>query len=143
MLSADAENGLANPAAVSEGVVRIRSAHDVARTVERLVGLFARHGLRVFAHLDFAADAAAVGLALRPEQLVIFGNPKSGTPLLEASPSVGLDLPLKALVFEDADGATWLAYNDPGYILGRHAVPLQLANNIEGATALMVQAASP
>jgi uncharacterized protein (DUF302 family) len=122
--------------------VRIRSAHDVAATVERLVALLAEHGLRVFARIDFAADAAAVGLALAPEQLVIFGNPKSGTPLIAASPTVGLDLPLKALVWEDADGATWIAHNDSAYIIARHAVPDALEKNIVGAAALIAAAAA-
>jgi uncharacterized protein (DUF302 family) len=130
------------PAATANGVVRIRSAHDVARTVERLVALLAARGLRVFARIDFAADAVAAGLTLRPEQLVIFGNPKSGTPLLAAAPAVGLDLPLKALVFEDADGVAWLAYDDAGYIIDRHGVPVELTKNIEGAAALMIEAAT-
>ena len=133
---------MAIPDAASNSVVRVRSAHDVAVTVERLVVLFAQHGLRVFARIDFAADAAAVGLALRPEQLVIFGNPKSGTPLLAASPTSGLDLPLKALVWEDADGATWIAHNDPAYIVSRHAVPDALERNIAGAAALIAEAAA-
>lgn len=133
---------MAIPDADSNSVVRIRSAHDVARTVERLVALLAARGLRVFADIDFARDAGAAGLTLRPERLVIFGNPKSGTPLLAAAPTVGLDLPLKALVWEDADGATWLAYNDPAYIVRRHAVPDELERNIQGAAALLAEAAS-
>jgi uncharacterized protein (DUF302 family) len=133
---------LAIPDADSNSVVRIRCAHDVARTVERLVALLDARGLRVFADIDFARDAAAAGLALRPERLVIFGNPKSGTPLLAAAPTVGLDLPLKALVFEDAAGATWLAYNDAAYVVRRHAVPEELEKNIHGAAALLAEAAS-
>lgn len=121
--------------------MRLLSEHDVARTVERLVALLTQHGLRVFAQIDFARDAEAAGLTLRPEQLVIFGNPKSGTPLLAASPTVGLDLPLKALVWEDTDGKTWIAYNDPAYIVSRHAVPDDLEKNLHGAAALMAEAA--
>lgn len=132
---------MAIPDETLHGVVRIRSAHDVARTTERLVALIERHGLRVFAQIDFARDAAAAGLALRAERLVIFGNPKGGTPLLAAAPSVGLDLPLKALIWEDADGATWLAHNDSAYIVQRHAVPAELSKNIEGAAALIAEAA--
>lgn len=134
---------MAIPDADSSSIVRIRAAHDVAQTVERLVALLAGQGIRVFARIDFAADAAAAGLALRPEQLVIFGNPKAGTPLLAASPTVGLDLPLKALVFEDAAGATWIAWNDPAYVVGRHAVPAALAANLHGASALIARAAAP
>ena len=133
---------MAIPDAGTNSVVRIRSAHDVAATVDRLVALFAQHGLRVFARIDFAADAAAAELALRPEQLLIFGNPKSGTPLLAASPTSGLDLPLKALVWEDADGATWIAHNDPAYIVSRHALPDALERNIAGAAALIAEAAA-
>ena len=124
------------------GVVRMRSRYGVAETVERLVMLLGQHGLRLFARIDFSADAIAAGLTLRPEQIVIFGNPKSGTPLLASSPTVGLDLPLKALIWEDADGATWLAYNDPRYIVTRHGVTPELVRNIEGAAALMIQAAT-
>jgi len=133
---------LAIPDVDSNSVVRIRSAHDVARTVERLLALLAAHGLRVFADIDFARDAAAAGLTLRPERLVVFGSPKSGTPLLAAAPTVGLDLPLKALVWEDGDGVTWLAYNDPAYIVRRHAVPDDLVKNIHGAAALVAEAAA-
>jgi len=133
---------LAIPDVDSNSVVRIRSAHDVARTVERLLALLAAHGLRVFADIDFARDAAAAGLTLRPERLVVFGSPKSGTPLLAAAPTVGLDLPLKALVWEDGDGVIWLAYNDPAYIVRRHAVPDDLVKNIHGAAALVAEAAA-
>jgi len=133
---------LAIPDVDSNSVVRMRSAHDVARTVERLHALLAAHGLRVFADIDFARDAAAAGLTLRPERLVVFGSPKSGTPLLAAAPTVGLYLPLKALVWEDADGVTWIAHNDPAYIVRRHAVPDDLVKNIHGAAALVAEAAA-
>lgn len=133
---------MAIPDVDSNSVVRMRSAHAVARTVERLLALLAAHGLRVFADIDFARDAAASGLTLRPERLVVFGSPKSGTPLLAAAPTVGLDLPLKALVWEDGDGVTWLAYNDPAYIVRRHAVPDDLVKNIHGAAALVAEAAA-
>lgn len=125
----------------SKHFVSIRSAHSVTDTVEKLERLVKEHGLTVFARIDFSADAERAGLALRPERLLIFGNPKGGTALLQASPTVGLDLPLKALVWEEADGTTWLAYNTTDYILDRHAVPGALAPNIEGAIALIRQAA--
>ena len=133
---------MAIPDAGSNGVVRIRSSHDMDATVARLVALFTERGIRLFARIDFAADAAAAGLALRPEQLLIFGNPKAGTPLLAAAPTVGLDLPLKALVWEDADGVTWIAHDDPAYIIRRHAVPDSLEKNIAGAAALIAEAAA-
>ena len=79
-------------------------------------------GMTVFAHIDHAAGAAAVGLALRPTELLIFGNAKAGTPLMQANQTIGIDLPLKALVWQDDQGATWLSYNDPAYLAQRHSV---------------------
>ena len=123
------------------GVVQIRATHTVVETVERLSDLIREHGLVVFARIDFCADARAAGLTMRPEQLLIFGNPKGGTPLLLAAATSGLDLPLKVLIWEDPAGATWLAYNSTDYILRRHGVPPELAKNIQGATALIADAA--
>ena len=91
------------------GIVDVRSHHSVAETVDRLEALAKRAGLTVFARIDFSADAVKSGLSLRPMQQLVFGNPKAGTPLLVASPRAGLDLPLKALVWEDGDGAVWIA----------------------------------
>src|SRR5215831_11490190 len=109
--------------AEEHGVVRIDSRHSVAHTAERLEALLKERGIQVFAHLDFTADAARAGLTMRPEQLLIFGNPKAGTPLMQAEPSVGLDLPLKALIWEDAEGHVTIAYNDPQYVLRRFGLP--------------------
>src|SRR5438477_2745612 len=102
------------------GMVVLAAAHSVAETVSRLRTLLEQMSIVIFAHIDFGADAARAGLALRPEQLLIFGNPKGGTPLMVQKPTVGLDLPLKALVWEDDAGKAWLAYNDPQYIVQRH-----------------------
>ena len=107
------------------GIVRIDSHHAVAQTVERLEALLKERGIQIFAHFDFTADAARTDLTMRPEQLLIFGSPKAGTPLMQAQPTVGLDLPLKALIWEDADGHVTIAYNDPQYVLRRHAVCLR------------------
>jgi len=85
------------------GIVRIASQHSVAATVERLEAALRERAILIFARIDFSGDAGRAGLTMRPEQLLIFGNPKGGTPLMQAAPSVGLDLPLKALVWEDAD----------------------------------------
>jgi uncharacterized protein (DUF302 family) len=104
------------------GVIRLPSAYGVAETLDRLERLVTEHGLTVFARLDFSADAARNGLKMRAEQLLIFGNPKAGTGLMQADPVAGIDLPLKALAFEDAEGQTWLAYNAPDYVLKRHAL---------------------
>jgi uncharacterized protein (DUF302 family) len=111
------------------GVVRIASRYSVPETLDRLEGLLKERAVLVFARIDFSADAARAGLTMRPEQLLIFGNPKAGTPLMMAEPTTGLDLPLKALVWEDTGGKTWIGYNDPAYIVQRHGLdPAQSAN---------------
>jgi uncharacterized protein (DUF302 family) len=130
------------PEATSErGFVVIPSHHSVAETVDHLESLLKERGVIVFARIDFSADAARAGLAMRPEQLLIFGNPKGGTPLLIASPSAGLDLPLKAAVWEDAAGKTWLAYNDPQYVVGRHGLASALSANLAAVVPLIERAA--
>ncbi len=123
------------------GVVRIACRHSVADTVERLEGLLKERAILVFSRIDFSGDAAKAGLTMRPEQLLIFGNPKAGTPLMAAEPTVGLDLPLKALVWEDAGGKTWIAYNDPGYIVQRHGLNPALAANLAAVVPLLEHAA--
>ena len=125
------------------GIIRLRSAHTVAATIERLEALLKARGVMVFARIDFSGDAARAGLTLRPQQLLLFGNPKAGTPLMVAVPAVGLDLPLKALVWEDASGAVTVAYNDPAYVLRRHGVPDTLLANLAAASALIEAAARP
>jgi uncharacterized protein (DUF302 family) len=95
----------------------------------------------VFAHIDFSGDAAKVGLRMRPTQLLIFGNPKSGTPLMVASPSIALDLPLKALAWEDVQGKVWLSYNAPEYLKERHGLRDDLLKNISGVGPLIESAA--
>jgi uncharacterized protein (DUF302 family) len=123
------------------GIVRISSHHSVADTAARLASALKERGILLFAHLDFSADAARAGLTMRPEQLLIFGNPKAGTPLMQAQPTAGLDLPLKALIWEDANGRVTIAYNDPQYVLGRHGLPQSLSANIAGVIPLMQHAA--
>ena len=91
------------------GIVHVPSKYSVPDTLRRLNALVKSRGLTVFAHIDFGGDAAKVGLRMRATQLLIFGNPKSGTPVMVASPSIALDLPLKALAWEDADGKVWLS----------------------------------
>ncbi|MGD0493159.1 MAG: DUF302 domain-containing protein [Steroidobacteraceae bacterium] len=122
------------------GVIVLASYHPVDRTVDRLESLLQEKGVLIFARIDFSGDAARAGLAMRPEQLLIFGNPKSGTPLMQAMPTVGLDLPLKALVWEDSEGKTWLAYNDPKYIVQRHAVASSLSVNLAAVIPLLERA---
>lgn len=123
------------------GYEQIASNHSVAETVERLESALEERGITVFARLDFAADAAKVGLTMRPERLLVFGNPKAGTPLMQAVPAAGLDLPLKVLVWEDDLGKTWVAYNRPEYIIARHGLPAALTANLAGVIPLIEGAA--
>ena len=122
------------------GVVVLASYYPVAGTLDRLESLLKEKGVLVFARIDFSGDAGRAGLHMRPEQLLIFGNPKGGTPLMQAVPTVGLDLPFKALVWEDAEGKTWLGYNDPKYIIQRHAVESNLSANLAAVIPLIERA---
>ena len=124
----------------ANGLVRIESRHSTQITAQRLEALLNNAGVRIFARIDFSADAKAAGLEMRPEILLLFGNPKAGTPLMIEQPSVGIDLPLKALLWEEADGRSWLAYNDPSYIVQRHAVRMALAANLAAAVPLLERA---
>jgi uncharacterized protein (DUF302 family) len=98
------------------------SAHNVLETVERLKVLLARKGIELFAHIDHAAAARKVGLSLRPTQVLILGNPKAGTPLMQSRQTIGLDLPLRTLVWEDEAGKVWLTYRRPGLMAQRHHI---------------------
>jgi uncharacterized protein (DUF302 family) len=109
-------------AMAAEGLITIRSAFGPEETMSRLEAEVRAKGLTVFAHVDHAAGAAAVGLPLRPTDLLIFGNAKGGTPLMQAQQTIGIDLPLKALVWQDASGVTWLSYNDPYFLAQRHGL---------------------
>ena len=119
-----------SPGSVPPGMVRLPVADSVAAAVARLEAALSARELRVFARIDFAADAAAAGLAMPPAQLVVFGQPRGGTPLMVEAPTVALDLPLKILVYEDARGAVWVGYNTPEYLGERHNVPSGLLANI-------------
>ncbi len=102
------------------GLVTVKSAHGVKDTIDRLAADVTAKGMRVFARIDHAQGANEVGLALRPTELLIFGSAKGGTPLMQSQQTIGIDLPLKALAFEDAQGAVWLCYNDPAWLAARH-----------------------
>jgi uncharacterized protein (DUF302 family) len=106
----------------ARGVSRIKSKHSVANTADRLIGLLNSKGVKTFARIDQRAEANLVGLALRPTELIIFGDPKTGTPLMDAYPSLALDLPLKALIYEDTTGDVWLCFNSPEYLAERHGL---------------------
>ena len=105
-----------------EGLTSIRSEFGPKETMDRLQAEVRAHGMTVFARIDHAAGAAEVGLTLAPTELIIFGNARGGTPLMQSVQTVGIDLPLKALVWEDASGTTWLSYNEPSWIAQRHGV---------------------
>jgi uncharacterized protein (DUF302 family) len=105
-----------------DGLTTIRSSHGPKDTMNRLEAAVKAKGLTVFARIDHAAGAAEVGLPLRPTELLIFGNAKGGTPLMQSAQTIGIDLPLKALVWQDASGNTWLSYNDPGWLAKRHGL---------------------
>ena len=105
-----------------EGLTSIQSRFGPKETMDRLEAEIRAQGMTVFARIDHAAGAAEVGLTLRPTELIIFGNARGGTPLMQSVQTVGIDLPLKALVWEDASGKTWLSYNEPSWIAQRHSV---------------------
>jgi uncharacterized protein (DUF302 family) len=107
---------------VAEGLITIRSPYGPAETMNRFEAEVRAKGMTVFAHIDHAAGGAAVGMPLQPTDLLIFGNAKGGTPLMQQVQTIGIDLPLKALVWQDASGATWLSYNDPGWAAHRHGL---------------------
>jgi uncharacterized protein (DUF302 family) len=113
---------LATLAAAAPGLITLKSAHSVGETANHLESLLKEKGMTVFAHIDHAESAKKVGETLRPTALLIFGNPKVGTALMQCGQSVGIDLPLKTLVWEDATGQVWLAYNDPKYLPERHGL---------------------
>jgi uncharacterized protein (DUF302 family) len=118
--------------AAKNGIVNKPSNHSVEQTVESLTNLLKSKGVAVFALIDHSGEAEKVGLKMRPTKLVIFGNPKAGTPLMLASPSSAIDLPLKILVWEDGQGKVWLSYNSPEYLRERHGLPQELVQNIAG-----------
>jgi uncharacterized protein (DUF302 family) len=108
------------PAAAADGLVEIRSAHSVKDTLDRLEAAAKGRGLNIFLRVNHAAGAQKIGKSLRPTELLVFGNPQGGTPLMECSQTAGIDLPLKALAWQDASGQVWLGYNDPRYLAKRH-----------------------
>ncbi len=121
----------------ADGLITLRSRFGPGETLARLKSELQARSLSVFAHVDHAAGAAAAGLALRPTDLVIFGNARGGTPLMQAVQTVGIDLPLKALIWQDEAGATWLSYNDPGWLARRHALGPQAHATLAAMTAAL------
>ena len=125
---------------MDRGIIDIPSPYSVPETLARLQSILKEKGVTVFALIDHSGEAAKAGLEMRPTQLLIFGNPKGGTPLMVAAPSVAIDLPLKALAWQDAQGKVWLSYNAPEYLLQRHGIPADLLKNIAGPGALLQKA---
>jgi len=124
------------------GIIRIASKHSVDEVVEKLRGILQAKGVALFALVDHSGEAAKVGLSMPPTKLLIFGNPKAGTPLMLASPSTAIDLPLKILVAQDSAGATTVSYNAPAYLRDRHHLPEELLANITVVESLANAAAS-
>ena len=129
---------LSNP---ENGIVRLESHHSAEDTVTRLKGILEAKGVKLFIVVDHSGEAEKAGLTMPPTKLLIFGNPKAGTPLMLASPSTALDLPLKILVAEDAGGKTWISYNAPAFLQARHNLPANLLPNIAVIEALATNAA--
>lgn len=105
-----------------DGLIICLSSHGPDETMDRLVAAVTERGMAILARIDQAGAAAKVGIELRPTEVMLFGNPKAGTPLMQAAQTIGIDLPLRALVWQDADGKTWLAYNDPKWLAERHGI---------------------
>jgi len=121
------------------GMVHLRSPYSVPETLQRLEALVTAKGLTIFARVDHSGEAAKVSMEMPPTEVLLFGSPKSGTPLMIASPTLAIDLPLKALVWQDVDGAVWLSYNSPEYLQHRHQIPESLLQNIAGIRSICEQ----
>jgi uncharacterized protein (DUF302 family) len=124
----------------ANGIVDKLSHQSVEETVERLKRVLQSKGVTLFAIVDHSGEAEKVGIKMRPTKLLIFGSPKAGTPLMQAAPSVAIDLPLKILVWEDGQGKVWVSYNSPAYLQQRHGIPPELVQNIAVAETLVAKA---
>ena len=125
----------------ASGLIDIPSKHSVDETLAKLKGILQAKGVTLFALVDHSGEAAKAGLKMRPTKLLIFGNPKAGTPLMLAAPRIAIDLPLKILIWEDAQGKVWVTYNSPVYLQERHGLPAELLPNISVIEALAKTAA--
>jgi uncharacterized protein (DUF302 family) len=124
----------------SSGLVSMRSVRSVSETVAAILGLIELKGVRLFAHIDHAAEARAAGLSMPPTVVLIFGDPHAGTPLMLAAPTIAIDLPLKLLISEDANGVVWISYVAAARMEERHQLPAMLARPLEGLELLVMQA---
>lgn len=124
----------------ADGLIEVKSAFPAHETMNRFEDTAKQRGLNIFARIDHAGGASKIGKTLRPTELLIFGNPQGGTPLMECAQTAGIDLPLKVLVWEDAQGQVWLGYNDPAYLARRHGAPdCPAVANLSKALASLVQ----
>lgn len=125
----------------TQGLKSVRSSHSLDETVARIEALLHEKQIKLFAKIDHSGEAAQAGFAMRPTKLLIFGNPRGGTPVMLAAPTAAIDLPLKLLVWEDANGAVWVSYNSPEYLRSRHNFPEELLPNITIIEALAAKVA--
>jgi len=126
--------------AAGDGVISKPSRYSVSETLDRLEAVVKAKGLTVFARIDHSGEAEKAGLHMRPTQLLIFGSPKAGTPMMNAAPSLAIDLPLKALAWQDHNGKVWLSYNSPDYLERRHHLKAEYTKSLAGAGALIDEA---
>ena len=124
----------------AHGLITIQSRYSVPETVQKLRTAIESRNMTIFAFVDHSGEAEKIGMRLAPTQLLIFGSPKGGTPLMQAAPTLAIDLPLKALAWQDDSGKVWVSYNDPEYLQSRHNVPADLIKNIAGAGTLLQKA---
>jgi len=130
--------------ASAAGLITVASTHDAAETGQRLEKTLAQKGVNLFAKIDHSAAARQVGMTLRPTLLFIFGNPQAGTPLMQSKQTIGIDLPLKVLVWEDEAGKTWLTYNQPAFLANRHQIHdrEETVRALQGGLEALVRAAT-
>ena len=135
---------IVSTATAGNGLISVKSSHDVKATADRLENVLKQKGMNVFIRINHAAGAAKVGKELRPTELIIFGNPKVGTPLMQCSQSVAIDLPQKALIWQDDKGQVWLTYNDPNYLARRHELTgcAEVIKKVEKALSNFAKAAT-
>jgi uncharacterized protein (DUF302 family) len=126
---------------INKGIIDKPSNHSVEQTVDRLKNILQSKGVTLFALIDHSGEAEKAGMKMPPTKLLIFGNPKAGTPLMLAAPSSAIDLPLKILIWEDAQGKVRISYNSPDYLQERHGLPPELLQNIAVVEALAAKAA--
>lgn len=129
-------------AAATDGLITVKGPYTAQQTMDRLENIIKQRGLNVFARIDHAAGAAKIGKTMRPTEILIFGNPEGGTPFMACSQTVGIDLPLKALVWEDSSAQVWLSYNDPAYLAQRHgATNCPVVDNLRNVLSAFTNAA--